>query len=216
MHTGIGEQTYVMNRNQIGDQVRKRWQQEPLEFQKLFWPNVKFYDKQIEIIESVRDNFETYVTAGNQLGKDYVAGFIALYYFIVHDFVRVVTTSVAEKHLIVLWDEIGAYIRMSKIPLMYEEGGPLKINQFSIRKTIGSAEGIEKSYLIGQVSERGEKMAGHHAPYNLLIVDEASGVHDKVYENAQGWMKRSLIFGNPNQCNNFFKKGIKAGDLLNE
>lgn len=35
---------------------------------KLLWPDVRFYKQQREIIESVDNNDETFVPAGNQLG----------------------------------------------------------------------------------------------------------------------------------------------------
>ena len=54
---------------------------DPLAFKELFWPDVYFYDKQREIIYSVCENDETVVPAGNMLGKDFVAGFIILYFF---------------------------------------------------------------------------------------------------------------------------------------
>jgi hypothetical protein len=41
---------------------------EPMEFQRQLWPNCKMYREQREVIYSVRDNFETVVVAGNQLG----------------------------------------------------------------------------------------------------------------------------------------------------
>lgn len=41
---------------------------DPLALQQLLWPRVYFYSKQREMIYSVRDNFETYVVAGNKLG----------------------------------------------------------------------------------------------------------------------------------------------------
>ena len=40
----------------------------PLDLQRLCWPDVTFYSKQKEIIDSVRWNDETYVPAGNMLG----------------------------------------------------------------------------------------------------------------------------------------------------
>ena len=60
----------------------ERFQREPILFFRLLWPEVRFYDKQIEIIESVRDNDETFVPAGNMLGKDYVAAAVALWFFL--------------------------------------------------------------------------------------------------------------------------------------
>ncbi len=41
---------------------------DPVKFGKLLWPHVTFYDKQQEVIYSVRDNIETLVPAGNKLG----------------------------------------------------------------------------------------------------------------------------------------------------
>ncbi len=41
---------------------------DPIKFANLMWPNVRFYNKQKEIIYSVRDNDETVVVAGNMLG----------------------------------------------------------------------------------------------------------------------------------------------------
>jgi hypothetical protein len=38
---------------------------EPIAFVKLLWPNVKLYNKQREVMESVRDNVQTFVPAGN-------------------------------------------------------------------------------------------------------------------------------------------------------
>jgi hypothetical protein len=38
---------------------------DPIEFAAEMWPHVRFYEKQREIIYSVRDNDETFVPAGN-------------------------------------------------------------------------------------------------------------------------------------------------------
>lgn len=205
-----------MSEPQFSSSMMEDCQQNPILLKKLLWPDVEFYDKQIEIVESVRDNSETVVVAGNMLGKDFIAAFIALWYFMCFDFVRIVSTSVKDKHLMVLWDEISSFVRRSRIPLRAEEGGLLDIKHHEIRKIYGSPHAIEKSYLIGQVSLKGEGMSGHHAEHTMLIVDEASGVEDVVYEHACEWARKRLIFGNPNPCTNFFYRGVKQGDLLAE
>ena len=47
------------------------------------WPAPPgLYNKQREVVRSVVENKETVVVAGNQLGKDYVAGAIALLFFL--------------------------------------------------------------------------------------------------------------------------------------
>ena len=192
---------------------------DPIKLQQLLWPHVTFTGYQKDIIYSVEENDETYVPAANMMGKDFTAGFIALSYFLRHRPVRVITTSVKDEHLDVLWGEIDRYIRTARHPvtgeencLVAERGGPLIYLHQEIRRVY---KGVEEkdSYLKGQVSKKGEGMAGHHAPFTLMIADEASGVDDIVHNMSQGWAKRMLMIGNPNPCTNFFRRGVAAGDL---
>lgn len=182
----------------------------------VLWPDVWFYDKQVEVIESALVNRETHVPAGNMLGKDFLAGFLALGCFKlceVKDITcRIVTTSVAEPHLNVLWGEIGRFFTAARQPL------DLVMNHLEVRRAsemlaVGSNVG---SYLKGLVAESEQKMQGHHAGFTLFIGDEASGLHDKYHSAAQGWAKHMLYIGNPNDCANFFRKGCEGGDLKAE
>lgn len=185
------------------------------DLKKVLWPHYHFYDKQWEIIQSVETNVETYVPAGNMLGKDFTTGFIVVARFLLKKTTRIVTTSVKDEHLNVLWGEIGKFIQTSKYPLDVRKGGPLIVNHREIRKVV-HGERCPISYLKGMVSgsNEGEGLAGHHAPDTLGVGDEASGLDDKVYKQFQGWAKRMLFIGNPFDCNNFFKRGVTAGDLL--
>lgn len=184
------------------------------------WPEVIFYDKQIEMIESAIINPETYVVAGNQLGKDFVTGFITLSSFLACMYkdirCRIVTTSVAEHHLGVLWGEIGRFVATARRPLSVEYGGPLRINYQKITRATEALEDGKNplNYLVGRVSAKGEGMAGHHAEWTMACFDEASGCDDEVYKMTQGWCKHMLAFGNPNDCANFFRRGVKGGDIL--
>lgn len=203
---------------------------DPIKLQRLLWPEVSFYSKQKEVIYSVFENDETVVPAGNMLGKDYVAGFIALAFFLTRHPCRIVTTSADYAQLeAVLWGEIRRWIASSRFKLSYEEGGPLIINHLHIRKWYRSQVcGI--SYLLGRTASKGEGMLGHHAnpgeccgekitthssiPRTLFIADEASGVEDITFERADTWAARKLIIGNPYPCSNHFKKAVKEGDIL--
>ena len=200
---------------------------DPLGVARFYWPEVNFYQQQRDIIRSVRDNDETFVVAGNKLGKDYVAGFIALGAFLFPNVflrprgswiksqeVRIITTSVKDDHLRVLWGEIGRFIQQCKYPLLAEQGGPLIVNHRDIRKLVGpKREECKISYLRGMVSQKGEGCAGHHAAHTLGIADEASGVEDITYTQFGTWTQRLLAFGNAMPSNGFFRKAIKGGDL---
>lgn len=185
---------------------------DPLKFAKLNWPDISFYKEQIAIIRSIQENDETWVRAGNMLGKDFVAGFIALWFFVAHQPVRIVSTSVKDDHLRVLWGEIGRFIQHARYPLTVDKGGFLVFNHREIRK-VWNGETEKISYCVGMVSEKGEGLAGHHARHTLAILDEASGIENTAYEQMATWADKFLIFGNPNNCDNFFRKGNDAGDL---
>ena len=158
-----------------------------------------------------------------------MTGFIALCFFLramkLGMTCRVVTTSVAEHHLKVLWGEIGRFLVDCKVPLLVRDSGPLVVNHMEVRRASEVDAKNPLNYLVGRVSEKGEGLAGHHADWTLGIGDEASGIDDKVYEMFQGWasgtpgrrgrgLKRMLFIGNPNPTDNFFKKACKAGDLV--
>lgn len=205
-----------------------------------YWPRINLQmPKQREMIRSVQENVETFVYAGNQLGKDFTAGVICTMFFLepwlffpperfravdrtwvpgqpawaVHTR-RVVTTSVDGDQLRNLWGEIGRLVLSASVPLLASRGGPLNLNQRDVSLAAERTEGKEPlNYMIGRVTGTGEGISGAHAAYTMLVVDEASGAQDEVYKFGQGWAKRFLIFGNPNRCHNFFYHACKNGDI---
>lgn len=194
---------------------------DPVHLARVLWPQYTFYSKQREIMRSVWHNDETYVPAGNMLGKDFVAAVIIIEFFLTRHPCRVVTTSVDATQLEgVLWGEMRRFIQESAIPLTVDKGGPLLVNHLHIRKQTN--QGLcGLSYIIGRVAAKGEGMLGHHVakdntgvPKTLFVADEASGVDDESYLRADTWAQRKLIIGNPYPCDNFFKRGVKGGDLI--
>jgi hypothetical protein len=165
---------------------------DPLKMAKILWPEVNFYDKQRDVIYSVEENDETVVPAANMMGKDFVAGFICLRFLLksvlLNRTCRVVTTSVKDDHLRVLWGEIGRFVRTARVPLDVRSGGPLQLHHRDIRK-FQNGRLCDISYLRGMVSELGEGMAGHHADMTLFVGDEAC--HDAETEvlTDVGWKK---------------------------
>lgn len=188
---------------------------DPIRFQRLCWPDIRLYDKQAEILYSLRDNDETIVPAGNDLGKDFLAGIGVLWFFCSRSPVRIVTSSVDGSQLEgVLWGEIRRFIQSSKLPL------PIRVNHLHIRQVIdGRLE--PRSELTGRVVKRGEGLLGRHIeltkdrrPRTLVVFDEASAIDDICYDTSDTWAHRKLIIGNPYPCNNFFKRFTTDGDVV--
>lgn len=215
--------------NVSASEIQRLGQQDPVRFVKWLWPTVELYDKQRAILESIRDSYETYVVAGNMLGKDYTAGLAALTFFLTRNPVRIVTTSADYSQLeAVLWGEIKRFLGCAKYPLVSERGGPVIANHLHLKKRLKNrASGLwdecPLSYCIGRVTRKGEGMLGHHVAdvgdgvaRTLFIGDEASGVEDEARSRAMTWAKRMLFIGNPYPPSlgcTFFKAGVQAGDL---
>jgi hypothetical protein len=185
---------------------------DPFKFAAKCWPSMRLSKQQIEIVESVRDNDETFVPAGNGLGKDFISAFIAIWWMCSRSPARVVTTSVKGDQLKdVLWGEIRSLIEQSQVRL------PLQYNHMYIRQVRRDGTFVPKSELVGQCIAKGESLLGRHLPRDiprtLVIYDEASGIDTTVYESASTWAHRALVISNCFPCENFFRKGVKDGDL---
>ena len=191
---------------------------DPLKLIKLCWPQYNLYDKQIEVIKSVEDNYETFVHAGNELGKDFIAALEAVVFFATRSPCRIVTSSAGETQLkAVLWGEMRRHIAASK----YDFGWNVApAGMLITRKKTGDKQGDVRaslSYIIGHVTKTVENFQGHHLPQDkprvLAIFDEASGIPDAFFEAAESWAHRKLVIGNPLNTTNFFYRHCKRGDV---
>ncbi len=221
-----------MSDNISDREIQRLGQSDPVRFVKWLWPHVQLYDKERMMLESIRDSYETYVVAGNMLGKDYTAGLAAITFFLTRHPVRIVTTSADHPQLeAVLWGEIRKFLGEAKYPLLAEKGGPIIVNHLHLKKR--TQHPISRrwrecplSYCIGRVSKKGEGLLGHHiadigdgVPRTLFMGDEASGLDDEVRERAMTWAKRMFWIGNPYPPSlgcTFFEEGVELGDLTVE
>ena len=193
---------------------------DPLKMLAVCWPHITLYDDQVDIIESVaRGNKVTMVPAGNMLGKDFISAFISLWFFCSRTPCRVLTSSVDHSQLEgVLWGEIRRWIDTSKYPL------GIKSNHLHLKQLRSDGSVDPLSEMIGRVAQRGvpEGLLGRHVARGpngqskaLGVVDEASGFED-IHKNAmETWVHQLLVIGNCYPCTNFFREGVKDGDLPN-
>jgi hypothetical protein len=190
----------------------------PYRLAALLWPDRSFTRSERQVIDAMETADEVFVPAANMQGKDFVAAFVVLMYFLLHASApggcRIITTSVRDDHLRVLWGEIGRFLQESRIPLVKPNGFMLIHNHRELRYIHGDGHEDPISFVRGTVSEKGEGMAGHHATFTLAVIDEASGVADIVYDQVRTWAKQILVIGNTLPCENFWKKAVKGGDLV--
>jgi len=189
---------------------------DPLRFIKLCWPDSVIYDKQAEILLSLRDNDETIVPAGNQLGKDYITAVGCLWFFSSRSPCRIVPSSSSETQLKdVLWGEMRRLLQTSRYNL------PIYVTPSDMMGKQLTNSGFEaRSYIHGIVTNVVETMQGHHLergrdflPRTLAVFDEASSIKDQYKTASETWAHRTLVIGNCLPCTNFFYRGVKGGDI---
>lgn len=185
--------------------------EDPVKFYCLCWPDGKLYDKQVEIMRSVRDNPETVSHAGNKLGKDFISAVICLWFFLSREPVRVISSSSSEGQLEkVLWSEIKQRLDTSVVKF------PLKVGHLEIKKIRPDGTLSPLSYMVGHVTKTIESFQGHHLPKDkprvLALLDEASGIKREYYDACDSWAHRKLVIGNPLSNDGFFYDLSKGGD----
>lgn len=147
------------------------------------------WSKQAEILRSLRDHQRTCVRSCHGSGKTAVAARAVLWFLAAFPRSRVITTAptwqqVKEQ----LWREIAVGFR--------EADGFIDGQLDDARLELG-----HDWFALGLSTDRPERFQGHHAEHLLLVVDEASGVAESIYESAEGFLttpgSRVLLIGNP-------------------
>lgn len=164
------------------------------------------WSRQQEIIESVFQHPRTAVRSCHGSGKTATAARTALAFLAAYPRSRVITTAPTFTQVRdLLWPEIHTAVH--KAP----EGFYPSPDQTRLT--------IEQDwYMVGISTDRPERFQGHHAENILLIVDEASGVDEAIYEAAEGFMTaegaRILLLGNPTRTSGQFYRAFHSERAL--
>lgn len=162
------------------------------------------WSKQREILESVRDNQRTSVRACHGPGKTATGAQAVLWFLAAHRDSRVITTAPTWAQIeTLLWREIRAAVARS------HAGG--RGDMFPI-PNVTKLELGDEWFAIGLSTNQPERFQGHHADNLLLVVDEASGVEEAIFEAAEGFMTaqgaKVLLLGNPTQLGGQFHRSF--------
>lgn len=153
-------------------------------------------DQQQEIGEKIISDKNLCVAAGGGIGKSAIAALFVIWFLATHPYSKIPTTAPSHKQLMdVLWSEIGLWLKRCKLQ-----------DIFNLRRGKLSIKGFDEWYAVARTVPKDGKnlndtLAGFHAPYLLIIVDEASGVPDPVYTALEGAMTEThsyvLLISNP-------------------
>jgi phage terminase large subunit len=136
------------------------------------------------------------VRSGHGTGKSTVASWVIIWYFLTKHPCKIVLTAPTSSQLFdALFSEVKSWIR--KLP----EGLQALLEVTSDRVVLLSAP--QDAFISCRTAraETPEAMAGVHSDNVLLVIDEASGIPEKVFEAAAGSMSgescSTLMLGNP-------------------
>ncbi len=155
---------------------------------------------QRDILLSLRDNPMTSVRSGHGIGKSAVEAWSVIWFMVTRPFPKIPCTAPTEHQLMdVLWAEISKWMR----------GNPALREELVWTKEKLYMKGHQEEWFaVPRTATNPEALQGFHAEHILYIIDEASGVPDKVFEPVLGAMTgedaRLLMMGNPTRLTGFF------------
>ena len=157
------------------------------------------HNKQEAIARSVLDYPVTVVPAAHAVGKSWVAATVILHWLTTRPRSKIVTTSVSNNQLVnVLWSGIKAAHRSAAIKLPGRASEGHAIPQ---RLDYGP-----EWFAVGWSAKRSESFAGVHGEDVLVVVDEASGVDQAIFDAIESLgYTRLLVLGNPIRATGHFR-----------
>lgn len=165
-------------------------------------------DYQRRAIETIAANERTAIAACHDLGKSYLMARIVIWFATCFPYSKVITTAPTFNQVKnILWSEIRAAHARAKFPL----GGELNLTEWKLSEdgdwfAIGFTPKNEVIDEAGQGKQ--SSFQGFHAPYVLVVFDEATGIPHNIWTMAEGLLTSANVkfaaIGNPTTRNSEF------------
>lgn len=145
------------------------------------------------------------IKSGHGVGKTTLCAWLALHFLLFRDDVKIIVTSPSAKQLTDgLIPEIQKWI--NRLPTWMAQ--QLEVTSERMTRLPNNKNNFV-SFRTAR-KENPEALAGVHATHVMIIVDEASGVDDVIYETGQGALSTegsiAVLIGNPTRPSGFFFK----------
>ena len=168
---------------------------------------VDLWSKQAEVLNSLLERRRVAVKSGNGLGKGFCAAVALLWFLHIHDnrdesAIVLSTAPTFRQVRHILWRQVHRLYRpAAKI---------LKSKMLDTRWEIS-----DERYAMGLSSENADQFHSFHNPNMFIVVDEAEGVSDEIYEAIDAVMTAAgpllLLTGNPTTISGAFRRAFLRG-----
>ncbi len=161
---------------------------------------VDLWSKQEEVLAALPKHRRVAVKSGNGLGKGFCAAVAVLWFIHRHDPAIVLSTAPTFRQVRhILWRQIRRLHRRAKDTL----GGKLLDTRWEL---------AEDRYALGLSADTADQFQGFHSPNMLIVVDEAEGVSDEIYEAIEAVTTAAdpllLLIGNPTTVSGAFRRAF--------
>ncbi len=163
----------------------------------------KWWGRQADVARMVASGRRTAVKSANGVGKTYLAADLALWFLYAFQPSVVLTTAPTWRQVRnLLWEELRRRFRMVRTPLP----GRISLTRLQVE---------EGWFAFGLSTDDAVRFQGFHAENLLIILDEASGVPETIWDAAEGIAvggnNRILAIGNPLTPSGRFYRIFRAG-----
>ncbi len=162
---------------------------------------VKLWAKQREVLSSLMEHRRVAVKSGNGLGKGFCAAVALLWFLHAHQDAAIALSTAPTFRQVrhILWRQVHRLYR-PKAELL---GGKMLDTRWEIS---------DDRYAMGLSAENADQFQGFHSPNMLIVVDEAEGVSDEIYEAIEAVMTAAdpllLLIGNPTTVTGAFRRAF--------
>jgi len=157
-------------------------------------------ERQADILRSVAENPLTTVRSGHGIGKSAVESWLIIWFICTRPFPKIPCTAPTQHQLYdILWAEVSKWVRNN--PALEQEitwtHEKVYLNGYP-----------EEWFAVPRTATKPDALQGFHAEHILYIIDEASGVDDRIFEPILGALStegaKLIMCGNPTRITGFF------------
>ena len=162
---------------------------------------VELWAKQREVLSALVQHRRVAVKSGNGLGKGFCAAVALLWFIHAHKDAAIALSTAPTFRQVrhVLWRQVRRLYRPNAQLL----GGKMLDTRWEIS---------DDRYAMGLSAENADQFQGFHSPNMLIVVDEAEGVSDEIYEAIEAVMTTAdpllLLIGNPTTVTGAFRRAF--------
>lgn len=168
-------------------------------FQESLW------EKQIEVLQSLRDNKYTTVRSCHDVGKTFLAARAVIWFLCSFFNSKIITSAPTFRQVKdILWREMHVAYEKSQIQLP----GQVLDTEWSI---------APDWFALGLSTNEPTRLQGFHADYLLFLADEAAGIPQDIFDASEGIVTsehaKILYLGNPTGLEGMFYKSFKLANF---